>query len=257
MDNSLIDKNLLHEILEEKYRQYCTPDFLPQDPLGLVRTYQHPADREIFGLLIATISWGNRVSILKSGERLKTILGESPHDFVCNAKPRQIAKIQFIHRTFNALDLQFFVNRLGAHFQLNDSLEPLFVPRNGETLKEGIENFRSWMLKEQPDCRTSKHIASPLRNSSAKRLNMYLRWMVRTDAEGVDLGLWKSISPAQLMLPLDVHTGNVARKLNLLQRTANDWKALEELMRTLRAFDAKDPCKYDFALFGMGVSGEF
>lgn len=241
----------LKEFLDFKADYYENPDFIQTDPIQLVHAYNEKADREIVGLLMATIAWGNRKAIIASGNKLRDLMGNSPIDFVMNGKPENI---QFVHRTFNGVDLAAFLRSLNHIYRNLGSLEQAFQTDNTNPgAMERIAAFRDHFLANEFPDRTRKHVADPLRNSSAKRLNMFLRWMVRSEHKGVDFGLWKSISTSELQLPLDVHTGNISRKLGLLDRTQNDWKSVEILGEKLREFDPEDPCKYDFALFGLGA----
>jgi uncharacterized protein (TIGR02757 family) len=240
--------------LDKKVTEFNTPKFLSEDPLGIVRRFSDTKDIEIMGLLMATIAWGNRKSILTSGHRLIEIFEGAPFDFVSSHQPKDFEKIKFVHRTFQKSDLQFFCEVLKDIYTHHSSLEEVFsVHPEFQGVKGRIVSFRVTMLTYPHEKRSEKHLANPLKNSAAKRLNMFLRWMVRDDNKGVDLGIWKRISPAELFLPLDVHTSTVGRKLGLISRDKDDWKALEELMENLRKFDKLDPCKYDFALFGLGA----
>jgi uncharacterized protein (TIGR02757 family) len=196
--------------------------------------------------------------IIRNGEALMKIMGDSPHDFVLNYNPSHLDQISFVHRTFNIIDLDFFFRGLNHIYQESNSLEEAFSSNSKMQGAGGrILSFRERLFAIEHESRSEKHVSNPLKNSSAKRLNMFLRWMVRKDKNGVDFGIWKSISSSELMLPLDIHTGRVARKLGLLSRKQNDWKALEELMIRLRTFDPVDPVKYDFALFGLGAFDNF
>ncbi len=244
----------LKSFLDQKVEQFNTSDFLPEDPLGIVHQFSKKQDIEIMGLFMATIAWGNRKSIITSGKRLVEIFDNAPLDFVLNHEPKDFQKFHFVHRTFQKSDLQFFSEGLQTWYLSHESLEDAFLEHEMHPgVKGRIINFRETLLKTPHEKRSEKHLANPLKNSAAKRLNMFLRWMVRNDKSGVDFGIWKNISPAELYLPLDVHTSTVGRKLGLISRKQDDWKALEELMYNLREFDSKDPCKYDFALFGLGA----
>lgn len=246
----------LADFLNTKAAQYESRSFIDEDPILIPHQFNHRADIEIIGLITAIFAWGNRKSILKSGFRLIEILDAQPAQFV---KEHQESDLQalppFVHRTFMREDLIFFLRALQRIYQEKSSLEDSFHHPNG--LKEGIEHWRQAMLRTDHAPRSEKHLASPFRNSAAKRLNMFLRWMVRSSEKGVDFGLWTKISPAELYCPLDVHSGRVARKLGLLKRPAQDWKAVEELQQNLIALEPNDPVKYDFALFGLGVYEKF
>ena len=239
--------------------KYNTTDFLENDPIGLVHNFKNQQDIEIFGLLIATLSWGNRKSIIKSGKGLIKIMNNEPFYFTKRFSERDIDLLKdFKHRTFNVFDLQFFILRLQKIYKKKTSLEEVFSPgfKNSKNSLESISNFRKIFLGKYSNIRTKKHVANPSAGSAAKRLNMYLRWMVRNDTKGVDFGIWKNISKSKLSCPLDVHSGNSARSLKLMKRTQNDWRAVEELDHSLRTIDPIDPVKYDFALFGLGIENK-
>lgn len=246
-------KSELFEFLEEKAKLYERKNFIDNDPISIPHQFTRKEDVEIIAFIVATISWGNRKSIIANGNKLVNIMGESPYDFVMSSSPVQLKKLKFIHRTFNETDLKQFIFSLRKIYE-NGGLEKSFAGKNA---RERISHFRNEFTSHFIESRTLKHVSDPGSNSSAKRLNMFLRWMVRSDKRKVDFGIWKSVSPAELMLPLDVHTGNVGRKLGLLKREQNDWRAVEEITGSLRKFDSKDPIKYDFALFGLGAVEKF
>ncbi|WP_027418574.1 TIGR02757 family protein [Crocinitomix catalasitica] len=250
-----MNKTELKDLLEHYTDKYNQSNFIKDDPISIPHLFTDPKDIESIGLIIATISWGNRKAILKSGNKLVDIMGHSPYDFIMNASQTNLKDLKFVHRTFNSNDLSFFILGLRSIYQNNSSLESAFL--NGTTTKDRIANFRSQFLETPHELRTEKHVSNPLKGSASKRINMFLRWMARNDNKGVDFGIWSEIKPSELYIPLDVHTGNVARKLNLIKRKSNDWLALEELMDQLKKFDPIDPCKYDYALFGIGVNKEF
>lgn len=244
----------LKSFLDTKVEEFNTPDFLDADPLGIVHRFSKKQDIEIMGFFMSTIAWGNRKSIITSGERFIELFENDPFGFIQHHQEKDFKKVKFVHRTFNTSDLQFLSKGLQTHYLTNDSLESAFYSQKDYPgIKGRIVSFRETLLKTPHERRSEKHLANPLKKSAAKRLNMYLRWMVRNDKKGVDFGIWKNISPAELYLPLDVHTSNFSRKLGLLTRKQDDWQALEELMENLRGFDPLDPCKYDFALFGLGA----
>ena len=248
----------LFEFLELKYEQYNQPEFVITDPVSVPHRFSRKEDIEIAGFMTATISWGNRVSIVKNAGKLLDLMGNSPFEFIVNFTQQDVLRFQtFCHRTFNGTDCIFFLNSLQSIYRERRGLESIFSPDKGETLKEVICRFRQIFLLTNHPSRSEKHIANPDRGASSKRILMFLRWMVRRDKGGVDFGLWKNIPASALMCPLDVHSGNVARKLNLLSRKQNDWKAVEELTASLRRMDPEDPVKYDFALFGLGVFEHF
>lgn len=246
-------KEELFDFLEEKAKLFERKDFIELDPISIPHQFSRKEDIEIIAFIMATISWGNRKSIITNGNKLVQIMGESPYDFTMSANKKQLQKLEFVHRTFNNLDLQQFILSLKKIYEKGE-LEKSFKGKNAQ---ERIIQFRNEFTSHFTENRTTKHVSDPASNSSAKRLNMFLRWMVRSDKRKVDFGIWKTISPAELMLPLDVHTGNIGRKLGLLKREQNDWKAVEEITNALRKFDKKDPIKYDFALFGLGAVEKF
>ncbi|ASW74218.1 hypothetical protein IQ37_15790 [Chryseobacterium piperi] len=248
----------LRDFLNEKADQYNNTDFIENDPLQIPHRFSLKQDIEIAGFLSATISWGNRKAIIKSAEKMLDIMGNSPYDFVMNFSEKDLESIQdkSIHRTFNGQDFTYFIKQFNKVYIQHESLEHLFEVKNDETnFFYAIERFRAEFLEAEKH-RTHKHISSPYKNSSAKRIVMFLRWMIRKDKRGVDFGIWKNIDQKYLSIPLDVHTGNISRKLGLITRTQNDWKTVEELDIAIRKFDDQDPAKYDFALFGLGVSKE-
>ena len=248
--------NELKHFLDEKVEEFNTSAFIEEDPICIPHQFTTKADIEIMGFLIATIAWGKRQMIINNGHKLVDIMGGQPLDFILNATDSDLKDLQFVHRTFNAIDLGCFFKALQHIYKSGSGLEQEFSKTQG-TMNVKIAGFRDTFLSFGNEKRTEKHISNPLKNSSAKRLNMYLRWMVRQDKKGVDFGIWDSIKPSELYCPLDVHTGNVGRKLGFITRKANDWKALEELMIPLRKMDINDPVKYDFALFGLGVYDKF
>ena len=252
-----MDKNALRDLLDKKAAQYNSPEFISSDPISIPHQFSKKEDIEISGFLSATIAWGQRVTILKNANRLMQIMDNRPYDFVMNAGADDLRNLSgFVHRTFNGDDCLFFIEALKHIYTNCGGLENAFsqgISPNDINVFKGIISFRDTFLQAPHLLRSCKHVANPAKGSTAKRINMFLRWMVRSDDKGVDFGLWRKISPAQLCCPLDVHVGNVARKLGLLNRTQNDWRAVEELTRNLKEFDPDDPIKYDFALFGMGV----
>ncbi|PWH82086.1 TIGR02757 family protein [Algibacter marinivivus] len=245
----------LKEFLDAKVSQYNNPKFIESDPIQIPHKFSKKEDIEIAGFLTATISWGNRKSIINNANRLVELLDNSPYDFIINHKASDLEKLQpFVHRTFNGNDCMQFIKSLQHIYINHNGLEAVFEKHaEKDSLQESISKFKSIFFEIEHLHRTLKHVSDPLKNSAAKRINMFLRWMVRNDNTGVDFGIWESISPSLLSCPLDVHSGNVARKLGLLKRKQNDAKALLELDTSLRKLDAKDPVKYDFALFGLGV----
>ena len=240
----------LREYLDFKAEQYNTRAFIESDPIQLPHRFTKKEDIEIVSFLISTIAWGKRGMIIKNGEGLIDIMENNPHEFILNYTSR---KLEFVHRTFNAIDLDFFFRSLRNIYE-NGGLENSFsVLPEIEGIKGRIVHFRERFLETEHEKRSEKHISNPMKGSAAKRINMFLRWMVRNDKQGVDFGIWKSIPASELYIPLDVQTSRHARKLGLIQSKQDDWKALEELMVNLKTFDPVDPAKYDFALFGIGA----
>ncbi len=249
----------LKDFLDEKAVFYEQPKFIETDPVQIPHFFTQKEDIEISGFLTATISWGNRKSILTNAHKLVRLLGNSPYDFVMAHTETDLKKLEgFVHRTFNSTDLVYFITALRAMYHAYGDMESFFRQFHKEnTLQKAIHHFKTAFFNLPHQQRTEKHISDPYKNSAAKRINMFLRWMVRDAKAGVDLGIWHSLSPAQLSCPLDVHSGNVARKLGLLKRKQNDGKALFELDTQLRILDPNDPVKYDYALFGLGVFEKF
>jgi len=250
----------LKEFLDEKYLLYNNPSFIEKDPVSIPHRYTTDQDREIAGFLAATIAWGRRDLILKSAVRLMEIMGDAPYDFILNARDDTMQKAAiFVHRTFNGHDCGFFFKALRNIYLNYNSMEEIINKGTeaGGDIVSGLTNLRQFFFSLPHQCRTTKHFADVEKGAAGKRLFMFLRWMVRNDGRGVDFGIWKKIKPSQLYIPLDFHTGNTARKLGLLQRKQNDFKAVRELTEVLRQFDPEDPVKYDFALFGLGVSERF
>ena len=255
-----MNKAELKEFLDEKYLQYNCLKFIESDPITIPHLFSRKEDIEIAAFLSATIAWGQRPTIIRNATKLMEMMGGEPYNFIMGLKENDLRRFDsFVHRTFNNLDCHYFISALAQIYQRRGGLEQLFAEAYAydQTTKSAITLFREQFLSFQPQQRTGKHIANPSKGSSAKRINLFLRWMVRSSTCGVDFGIWKSIPTSVLMMPLDVHSGNVARKLGLLQRKQNDWQAVEELTTNLREFDANDPVKYDFALFGLGIFEKF
>lgn len=247
----------LKEFLNEKVLLYNNPSFIVDDPVQIPHLYTQKEDIEIAGFLSATIAWGNRKMIIKNAHKMMELMGNSPYDFVMSHNEDHLDALEgFVHRTFNSIDLATFIQAL-QHIYLNHGgLEAVFSD-SAFPLQARISKFKTIFFEIQHQSRTQKHISDPLKGSAAKRINMFLRWLVRSDNAGVDFGLWKGISPSELSCPLDVHSGNMARKLGILKRKQNDAKALLELDTALRELDPVDPVKYDFALFGLGAIEKF
>ncbi len=252
-------KSELKDFLDEKVNLYNNPNFIESDPIQIPHQFSLKEDIEIAGFLAATIAWGNRKMIINNAQKMMTLMGNSPYDFVMSHQEYHLEKLEnFVHRTFNSQDLITFVKGLQHIYTQHDGLEHVFSKNSDQnSMQKSISEFKKIFFEIEHQNRTQKHISDPSNNSAAKRINMFLRWMVRDDNKGVDFGIWKTIPMAALSCPLDVHSGNVARKLELLTRKQNDAKALFELDSNLRNLDPNDPVKYDFALFGLGVFEKF
>ena len=248
----------LADFLNKKVAEYNQPSFIKDDPVCIPHFFSKKQDIEIAGFFAAIFAWGNRTTIINKGKEVLMLMDNAPHDFCMNAKEEDLKRLLgFKHRTFNSTDLLYFIDFFHYHYSQHSSLETAFskwMSKDDLTIEHGLTGFYNhfFSLPDIPS-RTRKHIASPEKNSSCKRLNMYLRWMVRKDKHGVDFGIWKSIKPSQLVCPLDVHVARVAKRFGLLQRKPTDWLAALELTDELRKLDQNDPVKYDFALFGMGA----
>ncbi|PWA05385.1 TIGR02757 family protein [Flavobacterium psychrotolerans] len=245
----------LKSFLDEKVELYNNPNFIESDPVQIPHLFSQKEDIEIAGFLSATIAWGNRKMIIKNSHKMMDLMGNAPYDFVLSHSENDLERLEtFVHRTFNGGDFATFIKGLQHIYKNHDGLEVIFSKHQEPgSMQKSISEFKKVFFEIPHQYRTQKHISDPLNNSAAKRINMMLRWFCRQDNKGVDLGIWKSISPSSLSCPLDVHSGNVARKLGLLTRKQNDGKALTELDLKLRKLDPNDPVKYDFALFGLGV----
>jgi len=244
----------LKQFLNRKVDLYNQPSFIKDDPISIPHLFTKQQDIEIAGFFAAIFSWGNRTTIINKSTELMQLMDMQPHAFCLHHDLGGLKRLAgFKHRTFNADDLYYFIEFFQQHYSKHETLETAFFPRKGMTVEEGLNHFSNYCFSFEHLKRTEKHISSPVKKSTCKRLNMYLRWMVRTDHKGVDFGIWKNIQPSQLICPLDVHVSRVARQYGLLQRKQNDWEAATELTANLRNLDQQDPVKYDFALFGTGV----
>jgi uncharacterized protein (TIGR02757 family) len=245
----------MKEFLDEKVELYNRSSFVEPDPISIPHRFTRKEDIEISGFLAATIAWGNRKMILRNANRMMELLDDSPFEFIRYSSEREMEAVgRFVHRTFNSTDLIYFLKALQYIYNEKGGLETIFnTHKTSDSLQPAIHEFHKLFFELPHEKRTERHVSDPFKGSAAKKLNMYLRWMIRKDNRGVDFGLWKSISPSILSCPLDVHSGNVARKLGLLTRKLNDSKAVSELDTCLREMDKEDPVRYDFALFGLGV----
>jgi uncharacterized protein (TIGR02757 family) len=253
-----MDKIALKKLLDTKVDLYNQPSFIKDDPVSIPHLFSQKNDIEIAGLFAAVFAWGNRTTIIRKSTELMQFMDMQPHNFILNHGPGDLKRLlSFKHRTFNTTDLLYFVEFLKYHYSDQPSLETAFT-RHGHTIEEMLTGFHHYFFSlEDIPARTKKHISSPENKSTCKRLNMFLRWMVRKDNAGVDFGIWENISPSILICPIDLHVGRVARQLGLLKRKQTDWPAALELTANLQEFDSNDPVKYDFALFGTGVMEKF
>jgi uncharacterized protein (TIGR02757 family) len=261
---ALKTKRSLADFLDAKTREYNRPDFIPDDPISIPHRFNKKQDIEIAGFLAAIFSWGNRTTIIRKSHELMQLMDNAPHQFIMGHAEKDLKRmLDFKHRTFNATDLLYFIAFFRHHYLHHDSLEDAFLGKGsaappGPTRTPDLTGFYHYFFSlEDPPPRTRKHIASPEKNSGCKRLNMFLRWMVRKDGQGVDFGIWQKLSPADLICPIDLHVARVAKRFGLLTRDQTDWQAALELTDQLRIFDKNDPVKYDFALFGLGVMEKF
>ncbi|HUQ65975.1 MAG TPA: TIGR02757 family protein [Flavitalea sp.] len=262
-----MNKQSLKQFLERKVNEYNNLSFIPLDPVSIPHRFTKTQDIEISGLFASVFAWGNRTTIINKCKELMNLMDNSPHDFIVHHQEKDRKRFTgFRHRTFNDTDLLYFVSFLQHHYTKFSSLENAFFPDQiisgrplpGELVEKALNYFSGYFfsLEDVPQ-RTRKHIASPMKKSGCKRLNMYLRWMVRKDGRGVDFGIWKKAKPSQLIIPLDLHVARVAKHFKLLTRPKSDWQSAIELTKNLRAFDPRDPVKYDFALFALGAIEKF
>lgn len=245
--------NEIKELLDEKYELYHRPDFIQDDPIQVPHRFTIKEDIEISGFLAATIAWGQRKTIIRNATRLMELMDNTPYDFVVNHQPQDLKRFRgFVHRTFNEADIQFFITSLKNLYKNHGGIENVFA-NYPKDMKKAISHFKQVFFEIEHLSRTQKHVSDPEKGSAAKRINMYLRWMVRDGSAGVDLGIWQKIDSSSLFLPLDIHTGNVSRKLKLTTRKQNNWMTVSDITHKLRKFCPDDPIKYDFSLFGLGV----
>ena len=248
--------------LDKKVEMYNQPFFIESDPICVPHSFSKKQDIEIAGFFASIFAWGNRTTIINKSKELMQLMHNAPHDYCLHHTSKDLKQLlSFKHRTFNTTDLLYFVEFLKYHYKIHDTLETAFVQfmkKKDENIENGLNGFYDYFFS-LPDVpkRTRKHIACPNKKSSCKKLNMYLRWMVRNDKKGVDFGIWKNIKPSQLIIPLDLHVSRVAKKFNLITRNQSDWLSAIELTEILKHLDHKDPVKYDFALFSLGVLEKF
>jgi uncharacterized protein (TIGR02757 family) len=256
----------LKTFLDSKVTQYNRPDFIKNDPVSIPHLFTKKQDIEIMGFWAATLAWGQRVTIINKCKELVSLMDGAPYDFILNHQEPDLKRLlHFKHRTFNDVDMLYFISFFRYHYSHNVSLEQAFVPFDimpdglqSVNVEDALNHFRKYFfsLPDYPH-RTKKHVSSPSQKSTCKRLNMFLRWMVRKDNFGVDFGIWDKIKPSDLIMPCDLHVDRVARKLKLITRRQTDWQTAVELTAHLRQFDPFDPVKYDFALFGLGIEEKF
>jgi uncharacterized protein (TIGR02757 family) len=247
----------IFDLLESNYRKYNRPEFIENDPIFIPHQYTRLQDVEISGFFAATLAWGSRKVILRKGNELMSLMDNSPFDFVMHHSESDLKSMNsFTHRTFNSSDLLYFIHFFKKYYAVHTTLEDAFLPNaKGGDIESGLTGFHTLFTNDEYfPSRTIKHVSTPSRNSACKRLNMYMRWMVRHDRQQVDFGLWRRIKPAQLVCPCDLHVERVARALELIKQSKGGWKMAKELTDNLKLFDAADPVKYDFALFGLGMN---
>jgi len=251
----------LKQLLNDKTRLYNQPSFISGDPISVPHQFSAREDIEISGLFAAVLAWGNRTTIINNCNRLMQWMDDAPHEFILNHRDTDLKPfLQFVHRTFNATDLLYFISFLQYHYRQHPSLEDAFVPESSyeETNTEAaLIHFHNYFFSIEHPERTKKHIATPARKSACKRINMYLRWMVRKDASGVDFGVWNKIKPHQLVCPLDVHVARVSHRLKLLPNEQSNWQNAVLLTEQLKQLNPNDPAVYDYALFGLGMAERF
>ncbi|QDH79443.1 TIGR02757 family protein [Echinicola soli] len=252
----------LKAFLDEKVALYNQPGFISADPILIPHRYSKKQDIEIAGFFAAILAWGQRKTIIKKCTELLAMMDDAPHDFMLHHQERDLRPfVNFKHRTFNDIDTLWFITFLSRFYKAHESLEQAFIHEwvdDFDVMGKLLTNFHEVFFSDpEAPQRTRKHVATPKRNAACKRINMFLRWMVRKDDCGVDFGIWHKIKPSQLICPCDLHVDRVARKLGLIERKQTDWRTALELTGRLREFDAKDPVKYDFALFGLGVEEKF
>ena len=248
----------LRDLLEHLHDKYNRTEFIEPDPISIPHSFERAEDKEIAGFLAATIAWGNRKAIVKSARRMMSYMDNAPADFVRNASERELQHLQsYVHRTFNGQDFIDFVGCMRHIMEIHGGIGKFFESRYEQTqdMAQVLSDFRREFLAKPHNIHCEKHLSSIDKGAACKRLNMYLRWFVRRDERGVDFGLWQRIPMSALYLPLDIHTGNMGRALGLLSRKQNDWKATAEITAALREFDAEDPVRYDYSLFGAGIDG--
>ena len=258
----ILEEKNLKAFLEKKVDEYNQPSFIQHDPVCIPHLFQKKQDVEIAAFFASIFAWGNRTTIINKSTELMKLMDDDPHQFIISHSENDLKRLlQFKHRTFNVTDLLYFILFLKYHYSVSNTLETAFfkwMNKEDDNIEKGLIGFHHYFFSI-PDAppRTRKHIATPEKNSTCKRLNMFLRWMVRKDKHGVDFGIWKEIQPRQLICPIDVHVARVARRFQLIHRNATDWQSAVELTNCLKHFDPNDPVKFDFALFGLGAEEKY
>jgi uncharacterized protein (TIGR02757 family) len=258
-----MEKNEIKDFFDRKTEEYNQPFFIKDDPISIPHRFTQEQDIEIAGFFAAILAWGNRTSIINSCNRLMDLMGQAPHQFITEFQEKDLASFSgFVHRTFNDTDLMYTLKFLQYHYRENESLQSAFtrwMKKKDKDIENALNGFYQYFFSIDEDYpkRTQKHIAAPFKKSACKRLNMFLRWMARKDDKGVDFGIWKKISPSQLVCPIDIHVARVAKRFHLITRNQTDWQTAIELTSNLKKLDPADPVKYDFALFGLGVMEKF
>jgi uncharacterized protein (TIGR02757 family) len=255
-----LDLGNIAKLLEIKFRQYNQVSFIANDPICIPHKFNAQQDIEIAGFFAATLAWGLRKTIINNANNLMHLMDDSPYEFITKHEPSDLKRfLKFVHRTFNATDLLYFIHFLNHHYSIHKSLETAFINPDAKdsSLEDNLKYFYNYFFSLDHPLRTHKHVATPAKNSACKRLCMFLRWMVRQDNQGVDFGLWKQITPAQLICPMDVHVSRVSYQLGLIDQPKSNWKTALQLTDNLKKMDGQDPCKYDYALFALGVIEDF
>ena len=257
-----MNRDALKDFLDKKVDEYNQPSFIDKDPILIPHQFTRKQDIEISGFLAAIFAWGNRTTIINKSRELLSLMGDSPYEFCLDHNPKDLARLEnFRHRTFSFTDLIYFIDFFKFHYQKHESLEPAFAQfmnDDHDSIEPALNGFHDYFFSlEFVPSRTRKHISAPKKGSTCKRLNMFLRWMVRQDYKNVDFGIWKKMSPSQLICPIDLHVARVARHFDLLKREKTDWQAARELTNNLKLMDPADPVKYDYALFALGIAEKF
>ncbi len=250
-------KTVSRQFLESLVDRYNTEEFIEDDPISIPHLFARKEDREIAGFFSALLAWGQRKVTIRHARQLMQAMDMAPYDFIIHHRKNDLKPFRhFVHRTFNGTDAVYFIRALRFIYAEKGGMEKVFTDAFSHHTDPArpLHHFKKLFFSLPHEKRTEKHLPDPLTGSAAKRMNMFLRWMVRKDNGGVDFGIWKNIPACKLACPLDVHSAYHARQWGLLKRSQNDWKAVMELTANLRRFDPDDPVKYDFALFGYGTN---